>query len=277
MNHTRLAAVITAAVLAAGGLGAGLALAIGGTAQQAPRPASTAGQPSYSWYRSMMEGRYGMMGGPGSGWMMGEQGYRWMTGGPGAPGWMRSGNLPRFMMAPGHDPGRTMGRLWADTPGPRVSEDTAARLGKKVPAGAAVDRPAHRIAFAGPQATLTMVADAPGTRMYSFQTAGMVNPDITVPAGTRVHIQFINADGDMAHGVVITRDATVSSWMPMRTAAPAFTGSALWFLGQATSAGLHSGTLTFTASKPGTYQYLCAVPGHAARGMTGAFTVTAHP
>ncbi len=39
------------------------------------------------------------------------------------------------------------------------------------------------------------------------------------------------------------------------------------------AAGMHAGTLTFTAAAPGTYQYLCPVPGHAQEGMTGTFTV----
>lgn len=57
------------------------------------------------------------------------------------------------------------------------------------------------------------------------------------------------------------------------TARPAFTGSALWFLGDPTSAGMHAATLAFTAATPGTYRYLCPVPGHAREGMTGTFTV----
>ena len=60
----------------------------------------------------------------------------------------------------------------------------------------------------------------------------------------------------------------------MLTARPAFAGSALWFLGNPTSAGMHAGTLSFTASTPGTYRYLCPVPGHAQDGMTGTFIVT---
>ena len=59
----------------------------------------------------------------------------------------------------------------------------------------------------------------------------------------------------------------------MMTAAPAFPGSALWFLGKPTTAGMHAGTLTFTAATPGSYQYLCPVPGHAQEGMAGTFTV----
>ena len=49
----------------------------------------------------------------------------------------------------------------------------------------------------------------------------------------------------------------------MMTAAPAFAGSVLWFLGNPAAAGMHAGTLTFTATRPGAYHYLCPVPGHA--------------
>jgi hypothetical protein len=62
--------------------------------------------------------------------------------------------------------------------------------------------------------------------------------------------------------------------MPMMTAGPAFSGSALWFLGEPSSAGLHVGTLRFTAATAGTYEYLCPVPGHAQRGMVGSFVVS---
>ena len=62
-----------------------------------------------------------------------------------------------------------------------------------------------------------------------------------------------------------------TTWMPMMTARPAFTGSALWFLGNPTSAGMHAGTLTFTAATPGTYQYLWPRPrpraGRNGRGL----------
>jgi nitrite reductase (NO-forming) len=37
---------------------------------------------------------------------------------------------------------------------------------------------------------------------------------------------------------------------------------------------MHTGTLTFTAGTPGTYRYLCPVPGHAQKGMTGTFIVS---
>ena len=118
------------------------------------------------------------------------------------------------------------------------------------------------------------VASPAGGADETFRIAGLVNPAITVPAGAPVSIQVINADPDTAHGLVITASPGVSSWMPMMTDRPVFTGSALWFLGDPTTAGMHTATLTFTATTPGTYRYLCPVPGHAQKGMTGTFTVS---
>lgn len=64
------------------------------------------------------------------------------------------------------------------------------------------------------------------------------------------------------------------SAMPMTTSRPAFAGSALWFMGNPPLRGMHTATLTFTASTPGTYHYVCAVVGHAQEGKTGTFTVS---
>jgi hypothetical protein len=88
-----------------------------------------------------------------------------------------------------------------------------------------------------------------------------------------VTIELINADADMAHGLVIMPAGTSRSAMPIMTAAPSFTGSALWFPGKPATAGMHAGTLAFTAVTPGSYQYLCPVPDHAQEGMAGTFTV----
>jgi rusticyanin len=225
----------------------------------------------------MMGGYFGgtsMMGGTGYGWMMGAAGYRWMFGGTSAPAWMRGEQLPAAMMGTGGDPGKVMGRLWASAPGPRVSPAQATALGSRVPARARIDRAARTITFTTSSVHLAAVASPAGGPDETFRIAGMVNPTITVPAGATVSIQVINADPDTAHGLVITASGGRSSWMPMMTDRAAFPGSALWFLGNPTSAGMHTGTFTFTAATPGTYHYLCPVPGHAQKGMTGLFTVS---
>jgi rusticyanin len=282
MTRKRISVLAGVAALAAAGLGTGVAIAASGSPGQ-PAAATASASPaaagaSYSWYRSMMSGYYGagtMMGGSAYGWMMNAAGYQWMTGGTGAPGWMRGGTLPASMMGngAGTDPGKIMGSLWANAPGPRVSPAQASTLGGQVPAGASADRASNTITFTTTRVRLTMLASPPGGRDETFRIAGMTNPTIVVPAAARVTIQVINADTDTAHGLVITASDAASSWMPMMTARPAFTGSALWFLGNPTTTGMHAGTLTFTAATAGSYRYLCPVPGHAQKGMAGAFII----
>jgi len=267
--------LVAVAVLAAGGLGAGLALALGGSPGTPGGSAGPAGRSSaYDYYRSVM-GRFAggpMMGAGGNAWMTGPAGYSWMMGGTAAPGWMTGGSLPGYMMGPSTDPGQVTGQLFADAPGPRVSPADATQLGNQAPAGGAVDRAANRITFAGQTVQLTVLA-SPAMPAEDFGAGGLTDPTIVVPAGARVSIRLINADEDMAHGLVVTAAGASSSWMPMMTATPAFSGAALWLLGESTSTGMHTGTITFTASTPGTYQYLCPVPGHAQEGMAGSFVV----
>jgi rusticyanin len=222
-----------------------------------------------------MMGRFGTGGGMtgGAGSMIGTSDYTWMMGGKTAPGWMMGGSLPGYMMGTNTDSGKVMGSLLADAPGPRVSPGDAFASGNQVPAGATVDRTANRVTFTTSSVRLTVVAGPPGNPDETFRAAGMVNPTVVVPRGAKVAIQVINADPDTAHGLVVTDAGSAATWMPMMTSSPAFTGSALWFLGNPTSAGMHSGTINFTANRSGGYQYLCAVPGHAQKGMVGSFTV----
>jgi rusticyanin len=280
VTHTRLAAAIRMAAFAAAGLGVGVGVAACGSSGHVPAATGSPGGSEYSYYRSMMgrlysaSGPSGMMGSPSSrGAMMGETGYRWMMGGLDAPAWMRGSAPPGYLMGTSHDPGKIMGSLFANAPGTRVSAAQAATLGRQIPAGATVSSAQHRITFSGTTVRLVILASPAGGPGETFRVAGMVDPAVVVKAGARVSIQVINADPDTAQGLVITASGARSSWMPMLTASPAFTGSAVWFLGNPTSAGMHAATLSFTASTPGTYRYLCPVPGHAQEGMTGTFTV----
>ena len=284
MTRKRTMILAGAAVIAAAGLGTGVAVAAGGSHGQPAASAVAYSSPGYSWYRSMMSGYYGngtgsgMMGNSSYEWMMSQAGYRWMTGsGTASPGWMTgarpSAMMGTGMMGNGSDPGKVMGSLFANAPGPRVSTAQAAALGNQVPAGAQVSRAGNTITFTTAQVRLTLLASPAGGPDETFRAAGLVNPRIIVPTGARISIQLVNADPDTSHGVIITASDANASWMPMMTARPAFTGSALWFLGNPTSAGMHEGTITFTAATPGTYHYLCPVPGHAQEGMVGTLTI----
>lgn len=271
------------------GIGVGMAVAAGGSASgpAATVPTSTAvvtarpvgyTAPGYSWYRSMMSDYYGsgtgMMSGPAASWMMTQAGYQWMTGGARAPGWMRGGPLPGFMMgrSPAITPGTVIGALFANAPGLRITPAQAQRLGSQVPAGSIPNRAARTITFTTMAVSLTAIA-GPSISAGAFRIAGMTDPAISVPDGARVTVTLVIAGNGMAHGLVIVPVGAAHSAMPMMTAAPSFAGAALWFLGQSTAAGMHTGTITFTAIAPGSYQYLCPVPGHARLGMAGDFTV----
>jgi len=271
MKRKFLAVIIGVVGLGALGISAGVANGQG----SASRTTTTTTQvvSMYSYYRSMM-GRLdtGSMMGESMNSMMAEYPYRWMLGGSRAPGWMDGATLPKFMMGTDTDPGVVMGSLFAGAPGPRVSFSEATKLGSQAPRGATVSTKNHRITFSGSTVHLVVLA-SPSSRDEAFRAAGMVNPTIVVPKGARVSIEVINADPDMAQGLVVTNGTSASSRVPMMTTARAFPGAALWFLGEPTSAGMHSGTITFTASASGTYQYLCAVPGYARKGMFGKFLV----
>jgi uncharacterized cupredoxin-like copper-binding protein len=188
-------------------------------------------------------------------------------------GWMSGGTLPGTMMGASTDPGTVTGRLWENAPGPRVGAARAAALGRQVPAGASINRASRTITFTTTAVSLAIEASPAGGQEGTFRIAGMTNPAIVVPAGARVSIEIINADPGTAHGLEITAGTGATAAMPMMTSRPAFAGSALWFLGDPTITGMHAGTLAFTATTPGSYQYLCPVPGHAKKGMVGAFTV----
>src|SRR6516162_596612 len=127
-----------------------------------------------------------------------------MTGiGTASPGWMAGGTLPAAMMSTGMmggstDPGKVMGTLFANAPGPRVSAAQATALGSQAPAGAEVSTAANTITFTAMTVRLAIVASPPGGPDETFRVAGLVNPNIIVPAGARVTIQLVNADSDTA-------------------------------------------------------------------------------
>jgi nitrite reductase (NO-forming) len=89
------------------------------------------------------------------------------------------------------------------------------------------------------------------------------NPDVTVNSGDEVTITTINAGMSFhAFGVVSNPDDFNSVIFDSAIAAatnPLKPGE--------------SGSTTFIAGAPGTYYYICTVPGHALQGMQGSFIV----
>jgi nitrite reductase (NO-forming) len=92
------------------------------------------------------------------------------------------------------------------------------------------------------------------------------NPtSLTVPAGANVTITLEN-EGALEH-----------SWLLVPADLEPTTATEADVINGASGnvpAG-ESGRISFTAPEPGTYQYVCHIPGHAAGGMVGTFIVEA--
>ena len=87
------------------------------------------------------------------------------------------------------------------------------------------------------------------------------NPEIRVNSGDSVTISSTNL-GKSFHSFGVVAD-------------PEDFGNVLWSSEIASPSSPlkanESGEVTFTAGAPGTYYYICTVPGHALQGMQGSF------
>lgn len=144
-------------------------------------------------------------------------------------------------------------------------------LSDQDPAGARIDSRTNTITFRTTAVSFTVVAIAPGQPDMTFTVAGLTDPAIIVPSGARVTVRFINNDTDEAHGWLVTDHKPPFQFG--QPATPAITGAYAGIVGDPTAAGDGANTVSFTASDPGSYEYICPMPGHAQMGMHGSFTV----
>jgi rusticyanin len=152
-----------------------------------------------------------------------------------------------------------------------VSLGQVKALSDQVPPGASIDTQTGTITFHTTDVSFTVVAVAPGMPDMAFTIAGLANPAIVVPSGSRVTVRFINNDPDEAHGWLITGSQPPFEFGQPDT--PAIAGAYAGIIGDPTAAGDGANTITFTAGSTGSYQYICPMPGHAQLGMHGSFTV----
>ncbi len=93
---------------------------------------------------------------------------------------------------------------------------------------------------------------------------------VTVPSGWQVVVHFQNVNA-LAHSLIVAPASAAQQAAPPST--PAFPGAMTKDL----ASGLPKGatqTLTFAASKAGTYAFVCGVPGHAVAGMWDKLVVS---
>lgn len=108
--------------------------------------------------------------------------------------------------------------------------------------------------------------ESPDFKQFTFNAlAGEEghNPDLKVKSGDTVTIKVAN-NGKSFHSFGIVSDADDPNTIVFN--------SAIKSANNPFKPG-ESGEVTFTAGAPGSYHYICTVPGHAALGMNGNFIV----
>jgi rusticyanin len=151
-----------------------------------------------------------------------------------------------------------------------ISAPAAQALDSQVPAGARADASTDTITFTSATVSFTVVAVPPGGPDMTFRIGGLVNPTLVVPFNATVRVTFINADSDEAHGWEVTGDEPPFEF---GLGSPTLAGALARPLGDPTSAGYGTESVTFRAGRAGRYQYACPMPGHAQMGMHGGFVV----
>lgn len=155
--------------------------------------------------------------------------------------------------------------------------------------------PNGSVRFSGTRIEIPVIAVEPGKPDTTFEVHGKVNPTLIVPAGAKLRFVLANADTGMPHGLDVTLSAPpygVLPHLPMmagtmmnsKSMRRSMMGGAVMMKKSAAATGTVNPkadgrkslavkkTGWFTL-KPGTYYYVCPIPGHAKQGMYGKIIV----
>ncbi len=129
---------------------------------------------------------------------------------------------------------------------------------------------AHDNSFSTPAAGEyhILLLAGPRNHMFSFRVGLLTNPEIRVPAGSRLTLNVVNVDSDMVHDLYLTSQPPPYGHVVHAT--PLGTAVLRPYKGQTYSAA----SLILKAKHAGTAYYVCTVPGHAQKGMWGKIVVT---
>ncbi len=151
------------------------------------------------------------------------------------------------------------------------------------------------VRFSGTRIEIPVIAVEPGKPDTTFEVHGKVNPTLIVPAGAKLRFVLANADAGMPHGLDVTLSAPpygVLPHLPMMAGTmmnskfmrQSMMGEAA-MMKKSTAAtgtvnpkvdgrkGLAIKKTGWFTLKPGTYYYVCPIPGHAKQGMYGKIIV----
>lgn len=142
--------------------------------------------------------------------------------------------------------------------GPAWAQHDAAMHGSQgatAPGSQAAAAPGSRDVTYKPDVTFTLrTSIAEGKLVFVGERGdmdGQVNPDLKVPEGAVVQINLVNGDG-ATHDIAVPGFGAKSDQISGKNAATA---------------------IVFRATKNGTFEYLCTLPGHKAAGMVGKIIV----
>lgn len=119
------------------------------------------------------------------------------------------------------------------------------------------------------EVTITANKSASGGLAFNGYQRGAMT--ITVPAGWQVVVHFENTDS-AAHSLAVLPSGAHTQMAP--PSGPAFTGASTPNFSTGVPKGPQQ-TFTFEASKPGTYEFVCGVAGHAISGQWDTLIVSA--
>ena len=245
---------VTRWVIAGASLGLSAALSAGVAFAVAPGPTA----PSASQATSMATSRSGT-GASGTGFPMGSLG--------GATGMMGGGAAAYGAMGSSMTGG-------GGASGGAITNASLAALVSHGEQGASVDPTADTVTYKGQTVTLVALASHDGKPNMTWEIDGLVNPTVVVRPGAQLDVVLVNTDWGYVHGFELTTTPPPYPYMAMAGVAPSFFLMPLppRTTKDTATATFHTESAAFI-TRPGTYHYLCPVPGHAAMGMFGTLIV----
>lgn len=140
-----------------------------------------------------------------------------------------------------------------------------------------------KVICSGHRITIPVVAVAPGAPDTTFEIHGQVNPTLVVPAGVRLRFELANNDAGMDHTLDVTTNTPPYALVPanlpviapkhIRSVPGLFAASGMVPARSARHRPLSLRSTAWFRLPPGTYHYVCAMPGHAQKGMYGKLVV----
>ena len=156
-----------------------------------------------------------------------------------------------------------------------VNNAQLSQLVRQGEAGAIIDRKTNTVTYKNQSVTLVALASPHGKPNMTWEIDGLVNPTVVVSSKAQVRVTLINTDWGYMHGFEVTTTPPPYPFMSMMfinndffltPLPPRTTKSLTTARDDATSGVLNL--------RPGTYHYLCPVPGHAQQGMHGTLRIT---